>query len=56
MDEKLPNIKVLRSVLKQFAMGRTVDELRTIFPGAPIPLLLAGGIGEVFRTRISKSK
>lgn len=56
MDEKLPNIKVLRSVLKQFAMGRTVDELRTIFPGAPIPLLLAGSISEVFRTRISKSK
>lgn len=54
MDEKLPNVKVIRSVLKQFSMGRTVDELKEMVPGAPVPLLLVGGISEVFRTRISR--
>ncbi len=54
MNEKLPNIRTIRSVLKQFSMGRTVNELKEAFPGAPVPLLLAGGISEVLRTRISR--
>lgn len=54
-DDRLSEIMpFMRRLTKQFAMGREIREIKARNPGAPVPLLVTGGISEVLRTAEKK--
>lgn len=51
-DDRYPNARLMRSMVKNFARGHTIYELKETTPhNAPVMLLLAGAISEILKTR-----